>query len=181
MYKFLSNKNENTTNFVHNFSFVVAILLSVAGFLWFFISTDLINNMFLLLLLSVGIIYPFRTNKLLYSYFICFVILFACWLLQALGSTIIPFIVAFIIGYLLDPFVSFLERHKIPRWLASLGLILIAGGVIILIAVFIFPLLFEQASTIAKQINSYIKDIKDFSTNKGTNAFLKQLGIQIST
>ena len=193
--KIKQKKHYNTTP--NNFLFATFVLLSIAGFIFFLITTGLILNTLLILLLSVLIIYPYRNraasellslrtnNRVVYKkplplidyYLILLSIIFLFWLLGNLGTTIIPFVLALIIGYLLDPFVTKLEKIGIKRWISSLLIIIIAIGFVISLAIFLFPQLIEEASNITKQVNQYLKDVKQFSTNKNTTAMLKKLGL----
>jgi predicted PurR-regulated permease PerM len=180
LFKFNKYNNfyDNEENFKNNFLFVIFILLSILGFLFFLISTGLISNTLLVLFLSILVIYPYRKSaKILNSYFILFGFVFIWWILVNLGSLIIPFILALIIGYLLDPFVSKLEQIGVKRSISVLGIIVIVAGIIVSIAVFLFPQLIDQASNITKQVNIYVKNIKQFSTDKNTIATLKQFGL----
>jgi predicted PurR-regulated permease PerM len=185
-YKYIYN---NRDNFKNNFLFAVVVLLSMAGFLFFLITTELILNTLLIFLLSIAIVYPYRkylktnnffslqNDKIIDLYFILFGILFVFWLLSNLGTTIVPFVLAFIMGYLLDPLVSKLEKVKIKRWVSSLCIIILFIGFLITLAIFLFPQLIEQASNITKQINQYVQNVKQFSTNKDTTAMLKKFGL----
>jgi len=98
-----------------------------------------------------------------------------------LGTTIVPFFIALILGYLLDPFVSKLEKIGIKRWISSLCIIIIFIGFITTLSIFLFPQLIEQVSNITKQVNIYVEDVKQFSTNKDTMAMLKQFGLSKNT
>ncbi len=59
------------------------------------------------------------------------------WLLATLKELVVPFLVALLVSALLTPFVSFLRRHRWPKWLAivtALGLLLVViGGLIVLV------------------------------------------------
>ena len=180
---FIKNIKQNSKeNFKNNFVFALIVLLSISGFLFFLISTGFIQSTLLVLLLSVIIVYPYRKSiKLVNSYFILIGFLFSFWLLSNLGSTIIPFILAILIGYLLDPIVSAFEKIGIKRWISATGIILIVMGIIVVISVFLFPQLVEQSSNIIKQINVYVENVKQFSTSKDTTSVLNKFGLSKST
>lgn len=74
------------------------------------------------------------------------------WLLQALGSILAPFLVAFAIAYILDPAADALERRRVPRGLAVAILIVpVLGGLGLAIA-FGIPALAKQAGELVEQI-----------------------------
>jgi predicted PurR-regulated permease PerM len=59
------------------------------------------------------------------------------WLIATLSEIVIPFLIALLISALLKPAVSWLERHRWPKWLAIvvtlLGTIVIFGGLVLLV------------------------------------------------
>lgn len=177
--KSLAPMKEKISIFKNNFAFATALLLSVAGFILFLYQTDFIYNKLLIAAISFIIIYPLRKNsKVVKSYLLCFIAVFAIWLLSMLGSTIVPFVFAIIIGYLLDPIVAKLERKlKVPRWLSALAVIIGAGGVIVTVAIFVFPVLIEQASTITTHISEYVINLKKTGMIDNMFAYLKKIGI----
>ena len=178
------NNNLSETNkekiqlFRNNFSFAVALILSLTGFIFFLFHAKFIESELLIVILAFVFIYPFRGSaKILKSYFLCLLTIFAAWLLLGLESTIFPFVFAIVIGYLLNPLVTKLEKIGLPRWSSALVAIIAASGVIVVISIFFFPILVEQASTITKQISQYILDLKELSTSDKTFAFLERFGI----
>lgn len=180
--KFSAVFNEKTQIFRHNFIFALSMLLMVSGFIYLLVNTGFVyNNLFVAIILLI-LIYPFRDNsKLLIPYLLCISCIFLGWLIIGLGSTLFPFIFAIVIAYLLNPLVVKLEKRGIPRWLSSLALILFSLGLLIFVAVFFFPILFEQADTISKQISQYVSNIKELGTSKTTYSFFKQFGIDRAT
>ncbi|MCL2039739.1 MAG: AI-2E family transporter [Bacteroidetes bacterium] len=177
-YNLYKNNYNNQNNFQNNFLFAILILISLGGFLFFLIETKLIFNTLLIFLLSLIIVYPYRKSaKILTSYIILFGIIFLFWLFQNLGTTIIPFMLSLIVGYLLDPVLSKLERLGIKRWVSSTLAILVFIGLITTLSIYLFPQLLEQASSIIKQINIYVEDVKRFSTSEDTTDVLKKIGL----
>lgn len=80
------------------------------------------------------------------------------WLFFRLFSSILmPFVVAGGVAYFLDPAVTRLARHNVPR---SVGATLILGGVLLIVVMFIlllYPVIAAQASLLATNLPSYIK------------------------
>ena len=181
--KNLSEKNkEKIQLFRNNFSFATAVILSVACFIFFLFKTNFVFNELLIVFLALVFIFPFRNSaKILKSYLGCLVTVFAAWLFFGLGSTIFPFIFAIIIGYLLNPFVSKLEKIGLPRWCSALFTIIAAGGIIVFISIFFFPILVEQASTITMQVSQYVANIKELGTSYKIFEFFENFGIEKTT
>lgn len=77
-------------------------------------------------------------------------------------QVLIPLIVAAIIGVLLQPFVAFLSRHHIPRWLAVIiTMILIISVLVGFVGLIIYGVS-TQAGTIERQVQDGITKIKDW-------------------
>ncbi len=173
-----NNSYNNQNNFKNNFLFAILLLISLGGFLFFLIETKLIFNALLIFILSLITIYPYRKSaKILTSYIILFGIIFLFWLFQNLGTTIVPFVLSLVIGYLLDPILSKLERLGIKRGVSATVAIIVFIGLIITLSIYLIPQLVDQASNIIKQINIYVEDVKRFSTSKDTTAVLKKIGL----
>jgi putative heme transporter len=80
-------------------------------------------------------------------------------------QVIIPLVVAVIIGILLEPAVSFMTRHHIPRWLAALIMLI---TIIVFIAGFLAIIIYgiaTQASAIGNQVKSGAARIQDWLDN----------------
>ena len=87
-------------------------------------------------------------------------------------SIIFPFVVGFIVAYVLYPILKFLMRKKIPKWL---GVFIIVFTILLLVAVtsyFVFPLLFNQTINLLNNIgkvtgslaNNYDIDMSDINS-----------------
>jgi predicted PurR-regulated permease PerM len=185
---FSSNNSEEIQIFKHKIAYIFALLLSAVCLFFFLIHTKFIDNELFLIILAFGMIYPFRKNidrknvgiecsKIIKSYSIGLALVFGFWILVGLGTSLIPFILALVIGYLLEPFVVKLEKLGLARWISSLILILITGGLLFTFAIFFFPILFEQSQTITIQISTYIANLKEFGQSEDMFSFLNKFGI----
>lgn len=171
---------EEIQKFKQKATFLFASLLSAIGLVFFLYHTHFINNELLLIILAVVAIYPYKSTNSVKSYLICLAIIFSGWLIVGLGTSVIPFIFAICTSYLLDPIVTKLEKIGLQRWLSSLAVILIASGIIVIISVYFFPILFEQAQTITSQISDYIMNLKVFLTSGEVLTFLHKFGVDDS-
>ena len=74
------------------------------------------------------------------------------WLLESMGSLLAPFILAFVLAYILDPAVDLLERRRLPRAVAVALLVL---PVLLLLAAalgFGIPALVNQIETLIERL-----------------------------
>ena len=101
-----------------------------------------------------------------------------------------PFFFAFVLAYVLHPYLKFLINHKIPKPIAViivlLTVLIVLGGVIGLA----FPLAFSQISSLLNGIIAFIKEISlKFDVNFGTlqdtlatsfNKIIERMGTLVS-
>jgi len=81
------------------------------------------------------------------------------WLISYLSPVLLPFVVGFILAYLMDPLVCWLQRvtHLRSRGIAVvLALVLVIGG-ITLACWLLIPYLVEEFSTMSHQLAAYAK------------------------
>jgi predicted PurR-regulated permease PerM len=89
----------------------------------------------------------------------------AFWLLIAAGfillvwllsGMLLPFVLGMALAYVMAPIADRLERLGLPRWLATLLLLGITIGTVVLALVLVLPLLIEQATQLIQQIPHYV-------------------------
>jgi predicted PurR-regulated permease PerM len=73
------------------------------------------------------------------------------------SDILLPFVVAMIVAYFLDPVADKLENMGISRSIATLGITSIFFIVVILVAVMIAPVLYDQLISMFKKVPEYIK------------------------
>lgn len=128
--------------------------LTVLGFFLFALREVL--NPFLLFLLLVAVLLPFRGrpgHALLVS---LAALLALFWILHTTGFLLAPFVLALVLAYVLDPAVDVLERRGLGR---SLGIVLLALpvlGILIPTAVFGLPALGEQVADLIGRVPTLI-------------------------
>ncbi len=77
----------------------------------------------------------------------------------------IPLVIAVIIGILLEPFVAFMTRHRIPRWLATLIMMIV---IVVVIAGFLAVIVYgvsTQAGAIGAQVEQGVNRIQNWLDN----------------
>lgn len=101
-----------------------------------------------------------------------------------------PFFFAFILAYVLHPYLKFLTDHKIPKPIAIIIVLLTVLIILGLIIGLAFPLVFSQVSSLFNGIIAFIKEISlKFDINFGTlqdtlstsfNTIIEKLGTVVS-
>ncbi len=85
------------------------------------------------------------------------IIIGVIWLLDYLSSVLLPFVVALILAYMLNPFINFLQKFVKKRFIAvSLGLILIFGF-FTLLGVLIYPMINKEVKNAKRIINEVVQ------------------------
>jgi predicted PurR-regulated permease PerM len=75
------------------------------------------------------------------------------WLLRTLGGVLAPFVVVFILAYLLNPAVTAAQaRWRVPRWASSLALTLCVVGLLVLVVLLLVPSLVSQLQVLAARV-----------------------------
>jgi predicted PurR-regulated permease PerM len=103
--------------------------------------------LYLVLLLLAG---PYARERNILLLLLAASLVMFFWLLEALGSVLTPFVIALVLAYILDPAVDWLQRRRVPRWLAILLLALPALALIALGVGVGIPALFRQVGEIVE-------------------------------
>lgn len=90
---------------------------------------------------------------------ICLVV----WLVGVLKSVLLPFLVAWLIAYILEPFVQYNKRllHVEKRWLPIFMTLFEVGLVLTTIAVFLVPTIIQEMHQLASFISHYSRSGTD--------------------
>ncbi len=106
-------------------------------------------------------------------------------------NILIPFLLAFVFAYILNPFVKKLEEKGVRRKLALIFVIMVVFGLLIGLLWFIVPSIYDQLVFFSKNITQVISDISGrFDLNLGQyqvaitealNELIKNLGSYISS
>ena len=94
----------------------------------------------------------------------CLVLGFLLWLFHAI---LMPFVVALVLGYLLDPLVGRMQRLHLGRG-GSTAIILVGSLLVVVVLVALFtPMLFRQASDFIKALPDLVKRAQDLALAAG--------------
>lgn len=101
-------------------------------------------------------------NRLLPLIVTAFALIIAVY---AIRHTFSCFLLAFVIAYLLDPFVLHLERRKLPRVYALTVLYVILGVFSVFFIVFLVPLLSMRWESLVRDLPHYMQKVKEIAQN----------------
>ncbi len=80
------------------------------------------------------------------------------WLLRPM---LLPFVMAMVIAYFLNPVVDSLTKHKVPRWLGTFGVLLSFVLLVVLLLVLIVPLLQSQIVALIGTLPGIVDKIRE--------------------
>ncbi|MEG2283159.1 MAG: AI-2E family transporter [Bacilli bacterium] len=106
-------------------------------------------------------------------------------------NILLPFMLAFVFAYVLDPFVKFLENKGVRKKLAIIIVVLIVLVIFVTVLCLTLPMIYEQLLVFAKSIVEFLQSISTkFDVNLGDiqfritdilNTLIKQVGTYVST
>lgn len=121
------------------------------------------------------------------GFWVAFTALVVC-LLWLFNAVLLPFVMAIVLGYLLDPLVNKLEKFRMSRTVATLLILVGSLVVIVLIFVIFTPMLVRQVSGLIQALPGLVKKAQglfaalgDQVTNGWISHTLARLGIGDST
>lgn len=82
--------------------------------------------------------------------------------LDAVSDMLVPFVVGVVLAYLLNPLVSRLHDYGVPRALGSVGLVVLAVGLIVGVLILGVPLLIEQLASFLRRLPVYLMTLQHF-------------------
>jgi predicted PurR-regulated permease PerM len=103
-------------------------------------------------------------------------LVFCFWLLYRFYQVLFILFIAIVVGTVIRPIVNWLNERGLPR---MAGVILVYLLLLILFAGFLwllFPLIFEQSSTLAKEVPGYYQNLRAGMVQQGGNQLVMRVG-----
>ena len=111
-------------------------------------------------------LYPIRQNRWARSLLLLTGGLFLLWVLSEIQTLLFPFVVSFVLAYLLDPVIDGLQRWRIPRTLAILLVVGLTLLVLIGLGIVFVPRvvgeiqsLIDRAPEYASKIQAWLRSV----------------------
>lgn len=148
----------------------------VAGLLFLmYLLEDLINPLGYSLIIGI-ILYPIRQHPIVRALLYATFFLAGVWLIYDSGHLLIPFVVAYIIAFIINPLVEMLERRQVPRGVIAGVFTFASLGLLGLALFFAIPALVEQLSKLGSLLNGMATDTEGMIESAGILAFFEYLG-----
>lgn len=149
----------------------VVVVLTAAAFLLSLrtVLSPVIVYMVLLLLIS-----PWAGSRLHILTVVAASFLIAVWLLKTLGGLLAPFILAFVLAYILDPGVDRLQK-RMPRAIAVAVLAIPMVTLVVIALIFGVPAVAQQVQELVEQIPGALQRGVDWLQNLRTRVLAGQI------
>jgi predicted PurR-regulated permease PerM len=132
---------------------------------------------FLVLFAIIFILFPVRENRIAKNLLLLAVFLFLLWFLYAASGVLAPLIIAFVLTYVFNPIVNWMERHHIRRWVAISIILFGTFGVMVLVSLFFVPIIAEQIGGLISAFPGIVSDANLLLKQKIV-PFLSSLGVK---
>ena len=150
----------------------------VGGLLFMmYLLEHLLNPLGYALLIGI-VLYPIRkqpvARALLYATFFSA----GLWLIYDSGHLLIPFVLAYIIAFIINPLVETIERKRVPRGAIAGIFTVVSLGLIGLGLFFALPAMAEQLSKLGALVNQTANNTEQMIESTGILALFEHLGFE---
>jgi predicted PurR-regulated permease PerM len=154
----------------------VALGLGALGLIAFTYSLGSLINPFVLFLALYLILAPYREYRAARTMMWTGGVLFFLWFFWTTSSILIPFILAGVIAYLFNPFVTRLHiKFGIARIWSSIAIVSVLVGILAILGWLFVPTLVDQAGSLVTRLSSYIS----LHANQLDEKYLKRVLVRI--
>jgi predicted PurR-regulated permease PerM len=156
-----------------------ALLLITGISLFLFLAYSLLAILSpVVLLASIAfLLFPLRRIPVVRRILWLSLLLFLLWLFANLLGTLSPFIIAFLLAYVFNPLVTFLEKRGMRRWITSLLLIVVVLGSMAAFFILAIPAILNQSGSIVAEVSIFMRGILTFLNDNQAADFLARLGL----
>jgi predicted PurR-regulated permease PerM len=155
---------------------LVAALLMLAALGY---AVQPILSPFVLLGGLVYLLYPLRVDPVVRRMMWLGVFLFVLWFFYSVLHLLAPFLIAFLIAYILNPAVTRLGERGFPRWASSLIAVALLIGVVVAVMLFVVPLAIQQFNGIIARATGIARDFSVFLQSGKIFDFLAAYGVPV--
>ena len=154
---------------------LLAAAVLLLGLLSFAVYASL--SPFVILAGLLVLLYPYRREPVPRRLLWLGVFLFAVWFFSAIIGVLAPFLIAFLLAYILNPLVVYLERRRIPRWLSTLLIMLLLVGAVVTLGLFMIPVALEQFRALTAAAGTLAGDATRTIETGALVEFLARFGV----
>jgi predicted PurR-regulated permease PerM len=175
-------ENERNNLFGLPWNIGVPIILSAIACMTFLVLTDLVASPLILFLIPFFLLFPHRHSSFIAGRLLTLNwAIFLLWMIMDLNAALLPFALSFALAFLLDPIINAMERMKIKRWLGSIIMLGIIGGILATVAIFVFPPAYTQLDQVTKEVSQFVVQTTNYLESRQFYSMLQSFGIPKET
>lgn len=129
----------------------------------------------------VYLLYPFRSREFVRRAMVVSVLLLLLWSFNAVSSLLVPFLIAYVLAYLFDPLVTRMTVQRIPRWVASLVVVLCIVGALAGAALFVAPVIVGQMEGFLAGLHRLVESATAWLGSDAPARTLAQFGVPVES
>lgn len=165
-----------------SWNIAIPIILSAITVMAFLVLTDLIASPLIIFLIAFFLLFPYRQQSFIAGRLLTLNwALFLLWMIMDLNAALLPFALSFALAFLLDPIINAMERIKIKRWLGSIFMLGIIGGILATVAIFVFPSAYAQLDQVTKEVSRFVIQTTNYLESRQFYSTLQSFGIPKET
>ena len=127
---------------------------------------------------SAILLWPFRHNQAARSILLVGAFLVLIWLFSRLAGVLVPFVLAYILAYMLNPVLDRAEiRLKMPRWLGAILMTLVATGAVTAFFILLVPALVSELERLGTDIFYAMSSLRDYLVDSAILERLERAGV----
>lgn len=140
------------------------------------VSVRSVLSPFVLFLLYLYLAWPYQSSPYVARLTVVAIVLTLLWVAERAGLLLAPFVLAFLLAYVLDPVVDRLQRLGMPRSAAVALLALPLAGILALIIFVLAPAVAEQLSQLIANVPVYLRTLEQWL--ESVRSWIIRLGIR---
>ncbi len=124
------------------------------------------------------LLWPLREHRVVQAILLAGGLLVLVWLVSLLGGVLLPFLIVYLLAYFLDPVVEAAQqRWKAPRWATSLGLTLVAVGVLVAFLIVLVPKIIGSLEALANGVLANMANVQGWILDSALVTSLDEAGL----
>ena len=117
--------------------------------------------------------YQWTFGRVVWATLVFAFVIFCFWLIFRFYEVVFMMFIALVMGTVIRPAASWLQRHGIPKFT---GVLIVYGLMLVLVTGFLwllFPLLFEQTARLAQQVPDYYHEVRFWLLESSNPVFVR--------
>lgn len=107
------------------------------------------------------LLWPLRKQRAVRALMLSSGFLVLVWFFDQVSAILIPFVIVYLLAYLLNPLVQMMQRrYSVARWLSSLLMTLITVGLLVAIVLILAPNVANQIESLARRIANGVESLR---------------------